>query len=85
MRSPIALEPRRGVGVLPSKAFGELSASFLRFLTGGRVGDLREPSPRFGLHGFRELIQHVQDAVIPASLLGRVRPDLRQACPDIPR
>ena len=68
--------------VLPSKAFGELIASFLRFLTGWRVRDLREQSPRFPLHGFRELIQHVQDAVIPASLLGRVRPDLRQTCPD---
>ena len=52
---PIALEPRRGVGVLPSKAFGELSASFLRFLTGRRVGDLREPSPRFACTVFGSL------------------------------
>ena len=35
-------------------------------------------SPR----AFRELIQHVQDAVIPASLLSRVRPDFRHSRPD---
>ena len=37
----------------PLESVGELIASFLRFLTGWRVRDLREQSPRFGLHGFR--------------------------------
>ena len=45
--------------------------------TGGAVGPCpigggamsSVPDPRFGLHAFREFVQHVQDAVIPASLI----------------
>ena len=41
---------------------------------GGRVS---VPDPRFGLHAFREFVQHVQDAVIPASLPSRFPGDRR--------
>ena len=46
---------------------------------GGRVS---VSDPRFGLHAFREFVQHVQEAVIPASLFCRVRPDFRHSRPD---
>ena len=46
---------------------------------GGRVS---VPDPRFGLHAFREFVQHVQEAVIPASLFCRLRPDFRHSRPD---
>ena len=51
--------------------------------TGGAVGPCFSAGPALRrLHAFREFVQHVQEAVIPASLFCRLRPDLRHSRPD---
>ena len=46
-------------------------------IAGGAVFQCRTRAS--GLHAFREFVQHVQEAVIPASLFCRLRPDFRHS------
>src|SRR5437867_3386203 len=71
---PVAIEraPRLGVAALRAPGL-ERSLLPLGFLAGLGVRNLREQTPRCRLLLERQLIEHVQEAVVPAPLLLRLR------------
>ena len=73
---PVAIERARGLGMAALRA-PRLERSLLPrgLLSGLGVRNSREQTPRFGLLLERQLVEEVQEAVIPASLLLRLRED----------
>src|SRR5206468_9916980 len=63
--------PRLKRALLPVGVFARL-----------RVRDLREQTPRFRLPRERQLVEHVQEAMVPAPLLLRLRKHRGQGAPD---
>src|SRR5206468_674456 len=80
---PVAIERARGLGMAALRA-PRLERSLLPrgLLSGLGVRNSREQTPRFGLLLERQLVEEVQEAVIPASLLLRLREDGSQRAPD---
>src|SRR4030095_10189940 len=80
---PVAIEgaPDLGLAALRAPRL-ERALLSLRLLPRLRVGDLREQAPRLGLSRERQLVEDVQEAVVPAPLLLRLREHRGQCAPD---
>src|SRR5262245_14797201 len=80
---PVAIEPPADVGV-PALRAPRLECPLLplRLLPRLGVRDLREQTPRRRLVLERQLVEQVQEAMIPAPLFPRLREHRDQGAPD---
>src|SRR5262249_50916845 len=82
---PVAIEctPNVGVAALCAPRLEHPLLPF-RFLVRVRIRDLGEQTPRFGLPRERQLVQDIQEAMVPAPLLLRLG-NTAASAPQIPR
>ena len=79
---PVAFEGGYRLRIPVAVAAGKRGTSFLGLLA--RLGrrDLRQQRPRLSLNPLRQVIEHVEDLVVPAALVRRLRPHLFGGAPD---